>query len=413
MSIESLRAIPFFANLHDNVLGQILRVQQELTIQPGQILMRQDDPGDRFYIILDGEVEIIKGLGTSDETLMNVRGPGDILGEMSFFMEEKRATASVRAITPTRLVMLTHANFDTLLSTSPTMAYGIIRVLSQRLNESNEATIRDLRQKNLQLTQAYADLQAAQAQLVQKEALERELQIAKQIQLSILPDKLPDAVGYEFGAHMLPARFVGGDLYDFIPLDKEKIGVVIGDVSDKGVPAAIFMALVRSLVRAEAMRMTFPATALRRVNQHLLAMNSMGLFVTLIYGVLNLARGEFTYARAGHELPLLFKGDGAEVALPVGQGQLLGVFPEITLDEQTIAIPTDGLLFLYTDGAIDALNPQGERYQGERLRKTVCKSVGIQARQACDRILADIQAYQADALQADDITFVVISRQEK
>jgi sigma-B regulation protein RsbU (phosphoserine phosphatase) len=212
---------------------------------------------------------------------------------------------------------------------------------------------------------------------------------------------------------MLPARFVGGDLYDFIPLDEEKIGVVIGDVSDKGVPAAIFMALVRSLVRAEAMRMTFPATALRRVNQHLLAMNSMGLFVTLIYGVLNLARGEFTYARAGHELPLLFKGDGAEVALPVGQGQLLGVFPEITLDEQTIAIPTDGLLFLYTDGAIDALNPQGERYQGERLRKTVCKSVGIQARQACDRILADIQAYQADALQADDITFVVISRQEK
>src|SRR5207302_6921336 len=135
--------------------------------------------------------------------------------------------------------------------------------------EAENRTIRDLQEKNLQLTQAYERLKLAQAQLIEKEKIEKELEVARGIQESMVPRKLPQLPGFDFGARMLPARAVGGDFFDFIPLNDGALGIVIGDVSDKGVPAALFMALTSNLLRAEAQRGSSVSDALLHVHRQL------------------------------------------------------------------------------------------------------------------------------------------------
>ena len=174
----------------------------------------------------------------------------------------------------------------------PKLALDVIRILSARLRDSDNATIRDLRDKNLELSQAYADLEAAQQQIIEQEALRRELQHAYQIQQSMLPAALPAvARAWTLGAQMLPARMVGGDFYDVIHLpDANRLVFLVGDVSGKGIPAALFMALSSSLLRAEACRGTStPVDVLRCVNRQLLDRRMKSMFVTLFYGELNLA----------------------------------------------------------------------------------------------------------------------------
>src|SRR5262249_36384695 len=158
------------------------------------------------------------------------------------------------------------------------------RSLSARLREADNATICELREKNRQLSEAYQSLQAAQAQLIEKEALERELQVARDIQEQMLPRALPAPPGFEVGARMVPARIVSGDFFDCIPLGPATAGIVVGDVCGKGVPAALYMALTRSLLRAEVSRNVSARAALQRVNRLLCEMNDTGMFVTLLYG---------------------------------------------------------------------------------------------------------------------------------
>ena len=130
--------------------------------------------------------------------------------------------------------------------------------------------------------------------------MEEDLEIARQTQQSILPDHLPEQEGYDFGARMIPARIVAGDFYGFVQLESDRLGVVIGDVTDKGLPAALFMALTYSLVNVVATLFDSPVDTLAAVNQHLMTMNASSMFVTLLYGILNYQTGQFRYARAGH-----------------------------------------------------------------------------------------------------------------
>ncbi|MBZ5529386.1 MAG: serine/threonine-protein phosphatase, partial [Acidobacteriia bacterium] len=242
----------------------------------------------------------------------------------------------------------------------------------------------------------------------EKERLERELQVARQIQESILPRVLPQLPGFSLGARMIPARAVGGDLYDFILLGGDRLGVVIGDVSDKGVPAAIFMALSRSLLRAEAHPSRPPGEVLANVNYHLMTMNDSGMFVTVLYGILNRANGEFTYARAGHPVPWLFDGQGKLIQPDLGLGQPLGILPEPKLDEKTIAIPPGGTVLLFTDGATDASNIQHELFGEERLEQAAHARLGAPAQAMCDQVWQSIMQFQDARHQADDVTLLLV-----
>jgi serine phosphatase RsbU (regulator of sigma subunit) len=310
------------------------------------------------------------------------------------------------------LLEMRRADFDHLLHRYPLMAYEMVRVMSHRLTESQNRIIGELHEKNLQLQTAYEALQAAQAQIIQKETLERELRLAHSIQMGLLPAGRPDLAGYSFGAQIVPARAVGGDLFDFVPLGPLAVGLVIGDVADKGMAAALFMAQALALLRAEASQGAPPAEVLRRVNRHLLYMNQAELFVTVWYGVLDVVTGRVDYARAGHEVPMVLEAGGQPRRPPHDRGQPLGVLDEVLLDEGTLLLPPGATLLLYSDGAPDARAPNGEMYGHRRLEAALAAAVGQGggAQAVCDALLAGVTAFQSTAPQHDDITLLAAQR---
>jgi serine phosphatase RsbU (regulator of sigma subunit) len=408
MNEEIISRVPLFASLPR---GEIERLAQSLRTReaPEQsLLFREGETGDRFYILLDGQVEIIKALGSDAERLLGIRRAGSVIGEMSLFSRGGRYTASVRARTPLSLLEMTPAEFDALLHRQPSLAYELLRTLSTRLDESENLTVHDLLEKNRQLEQAYDELQAAQAQIIEKEKLEAELEVARTIQRSILPRERPRLPGFDFGMLIEPTRSVGGDFFDFIPLGAGQLGIVVGDVTDHGVPAAIFMALTYSLLRAEASRARSPGEALRYVNRHLLGMNESNMFVTVLYGILDGATREFRYVRAGHDLPLLLDARREAISLRRSPGQLLGLFPELALDEQSVILPPGGLLLLYTDGVTEAMDEDRHMFGVEGLNSVLRANGSPSAQAACDAVHDAVHAHCGSSAPHDDITLVAV-----
>ncbi len=408
MSDSPISRVPLFASLPPEELDALAATLQETTYPAGTILFHEGDYGDRFHIVLDGSIEIIKALGTDDEQLISVRGVGEFVGEMSLLDGDGLRTASVRVRSEARVLELTRDDFDTLLRRHPAMAYEMLRVLSARLRASNDASVRDLHERNQRLAQAYADLQAAQAQIIEQETLMRELQLAREIQESMLPHTLPWMEGFDIGARMVPARMVGGDFFDIIPLGSDSLGIVIGDVSGKGVPAALFMALASSLLRAEVTRGAPPEQALPMLNRHLMTRNAKGMFVTLLYGVLWRESREFRYVRAGHEFPLAWDASGTRMAVSRGRGLPLGLFPTPVLDAQSLTLPPGGTLLLYTDGAVEAMDAQGVLFGHDRLYQVARADTEGTAQDLCDHVVQAISSYQGAASPADDVTLVAV-----
>jgi serine phosphatase RsbU (regulator of sigma subunit) len=249
-------------------------------------------------------------------------------------------------------------------------------------------------------------LRDAQRDLLRK--MEAELDFARKIQRSILPGELPRKSGCDFGALMIPARAVSGDFYVFIELDENRVGIAIGDVSDKGVPAALFMALTFSLINTEARRSDSPRDVLSNVNQYLLSMNQSGMFVTMLYGVFDGVTREFQYARAGHDKPLVLDANGKSIELDFKLGQALGLLPEPKLDEECIVLPAGGTLLMFTDGATDAVNAGGQLFGLERLRTALVANHASRAQSICAEIWRAVQAFSGDQPAHDDVTLVAV-----
>jgi sigma-B regulation protein RsbU (phosphoserine phosphatase) len=403
-----LSRAPLFSGLPEDEIHKLSETLSVREIPPGTILFHEGDVGDRFYIIIQGQIEVIKALSTPEERLIGIRGPGEFIGELSLINRAGLRMASVRSLGPAHLWEMSHAEFDDLLHRQPSMAFELINVLSQRLTAAHDSTIADLQHKNMELTKAYEELKAAQAQIIEKERLERELQVAFEIQTSILPQTLPQLTGYDFGAMMVPARAVGGDFYDFIPLSQNKVGIVIGDVADKGVPSAIFMAQTHALLYAMATRNASPARVLQRVNQLLLKIGESSLFVTVLYGVLDKRTNTFSYARAGHELPVIVTADGQVELAPYKQGQLMGILNHPILDEQAVTIPPGGTLLLYTDGVTDARHANGDSFGLDRLTSELEHLDNGSAQELCDELWQTLCTFQNATAQEDDITLVSV-----
>jgi sigma-B regulation protein RsbU (phosphoserine phosphatase) len=407
-----LAGLKLFATVPAAELDVLYASLRPCQMPAGTVLFYEDECGDHFYVVVRGRVEVVKALGTPDERWLGVRGPGDFLGEMSLLNRDGRRTASVRVVEDAELLEMRRADFDALLHRYPLLAYEMVRVLSDRLTTAQNLIISDLREKNQQLQTAYDALQAAQAQIIEKERLDRELQLAHEIQMGLLPHVWPEVPGYDFGAQMVPARAVGGDLYDGAILDSSTVGLLIGDVADKGLPAALFMAQALALLRAEVSRGGSPVEVLRWVNGRLLSMNQLDIFVTALYARLDLPSGELHYARAGHELPLLALSNGFIWSPPQSRGQPLAVFEDLSLDEGRLTLPPGGTLLFYSDGVTDACSPAGDGFGRGRLAEALRAEVALggSAQSLCDRLLARIMAFQGLAPQHDDITLFVVRR---
>ncbi|MBN1262579.1 MAG: SpoIIE family protein phosphatase [Anaerolineae bacterium] len=252
-------------------------------------------------------------------------------------------------------------------------------------------------------------LEAAQEALVQKERLERELDLARQVQQSVLPRSFPDVPGLSFAACNVPARQVGGDLYDVVALDARRVGVVIADVSDKGMPAALYMGLTRSLILAEAQREHSPRAVLVNVNRLLRMLGSPDMFVSVFYGVIDVVTRELTYVRAGHDWPFLVRS--GETHLLRGEGAVLGYWDEIAalLSEETTALQPGDRLVLYTDGLTDVAAPDGALYDRDRLRRLLQGLAGESPDVICDATFERLDCFRDGAEQLDDMTLLVVA----
>lgn len=258
------------------------------------------------------------------------------------------------------------------------------------------------------LKEKIIQLEEAQTDIAKKERLERELELGRQMQQSMLPKIFPMVPGMSFAAATEPARQVGGDLYDVFLLDGERVGIVIGDVSDKGLAAALFMALTRSLIYAEARREPSPRIVLNRVHRLLLDLSARNMFVTLFYGVIDAPTRTLTYVRAGHDRPLLVRGGKIE---PLeGRGTALGFLEvaEVLLDQVQLELETGDRLVLYTDGLIDALDTNGRAFGLEGLTRSVEGSGGSSLEQMCKTLFEEARHFQEGAEQYDDMTLLLV-----
>ena len=246
-----------------------------------------------------------------------------------------------------------------------------------------------------------------QAEAATRQRFEQELEVARLIQQHFLPRELPDLPGWQVAAYYQPAREVGGDFYDVIELPDGRVGFVVGDVTDKGMPAALVMSATRSVLRATAQRLIEPGIVLEGVNEHLCPDMPEKMFVTCLYGVLDPASGHLRFANAGHDLPKVKTADG--IVELRARGMPLGLMPGMAYEErQTTLQPGDSVL-LHSDGVIEAHDADRGMFGVPRLEQTVAAGAGGQA--LIDRVLGALAAFTgADVEQEDDITMVTLQR---
>jgi len=246
----------------------------------------------------------------------------------------------------------------------------------------------------------------------QRARMQRELDMAREVQAGLLPSRLPRLPGFSLAADWRSAREVAGDFYDIFPLADGRWGLVVADVSDKGAPAALYMAMVRSLIRATAEQTSGPAEVLRQVNRALSAQSSAEMFVTVFYAVLDPTTRRLTYTNAGHDRPLVRRASpDARIEQLPGGGLPLGMFGEVRLADATLTLAPGDVLVAYTDGLTEAFNADGEMFGDERLLQTVRALPTASAKELLEAIMAHVTTFTGGAPQSDDITLLVMHGQ--
>ncbi len=249
-----------------------------------------------------------------------------------------------------------------------------------------------------------------QAQEAERARLSRELELAHAIQRNLLPQQAPAVPGYQIVYRWRSAREVGGDFFDFIPLDTRQLGLVVADVSDKGVPAALYMMFARTLLRAAALSGRAPAAALQRTNELILSDSTSDMFVTAYYSVLDTATHRLTYASGGHNLAFYAPADGCQVEEMITAGIALGIIEQTDIEQKYLDLRPGDVVLFYTDGAIDTLNAAGEAFGEEHLRDILCDHRHEPAEAIAAAIDHAVQSFAGDQAQYDDFTLVLVKR---
>jgi serine phosphatase RsbU (regulator of sigma subunit) len=243
----------------------------------------------------------------------------------------------------------------------------------------------------------------------QRARLAVELEMARAVQSSLLPESLPEIPGFDLAAHWWFAHEVGGDFCDIFPLPGGRWGIVVADVSDKGAPAALYMSMTRGLLRSYVDQANSPGVLLSRVNHALMTLSSSAMFVTLFYAVVDPKAQTISYANAGQNPPILRRADGRVEEL-TRTGIALGVLDDKTWEDQTVHMAPGDSLVAYTDGVTDAMNPRGESYGSERLTSAIL-AAPAGARAVIDQVVAGLKAFTEGAPLADDLTLFVLEKQ--
>lgn len=368
-----------------------LEFMKKETFKQGETLFKAGAPADRMFYIAKGAIRLVE--------IKKVVGEGDVIGEMGIFSPYKERTCS--AVCEEDLEVFTMGKDEVIrfFGKDPSLAIELIQVSIKRFIEN------------------------LKAETAARERMESELRIAKDIQASMLPVEFPERKEFDLFALMDPAKEVGGDFYDFFFVDDHRMCFVIGDVSGKGVPAALFMAISKTLIKNEAKRGLSTDEILTRVNNIMYPDNSTCQFVTVFCAILNIQTGELQFCNAGHNPPLVFDrsccGDchdpiencdhlGCFNYLKVPGGFVMGVMENKLSQNNSMFIKPGDTVFLYTDGVTEAMNAAQEQFSEERLKTILRQIQKYSVKDIILRIREEVQGFVLEAPQSDDITMLAV-----
>lgn len=239
--------------------------------------------------------------------------------------------------------------------------------------------------------------------------MQEEFKLASQIQTDLLPKQSPGYHGYDIAGATFPARTVGGDYFDFIPIDDNRLAICLGDVSGKGLPASLLMANLQASLRSQTYNGNSVRECIARCNHHLFQSTSPEKFATLFYGVLDTQTGKLTYCNAGHEPPFLLSENGQAVRLKEG-GTMIGIMDSFPFQEAEITFKPGDMLIVYSDGVSEAMNSDKEQFGEARLSESLAQNRGAGAGQLIEQLVKAVRAHAGGAPQYDDITALVVKR---
>ncbi len=299
-------------------------------------------------------------------------------------------------------------------------AYGDMKNIRQAMNNGAfDFATKPIDMDDLQLTIEKAIDQInfvhmSQKEHTQLESLKSDLTVARDIQQYILPQVFPpfpeDVDKIDIAASMNAAKDIGGDFYDFFRLDEDRVALLIADVCGKGIPAALFMAVSRTMIRTKGTQNVGAAECMEESNKLLAAYSVDCMFVTVFYAIYNMKTGEVTYCNAGHNPPHILRSDGTVEVLPKSKDLVVGLFGGVKYHENTLQLDHGDVLFLFTDGVNEAMNAEREEFGNDRMDKVLTSSVGKSSQEIIDAMKAGISGFVDGAEQSDDITMLVTKR---
>ncbi len=377
--------VDFFAALSQDIRDQI---NTEHVYKQGEILCREGEDGDAMFLIWSGQAAIIKG-DLDAPTLIDIRGSGEMIGEMAL-LENAPRSASVVALDDLYVLRVGRDNFQQLLISHPPLALNMLSILSARLRSASQDSFVHARAE---------------------EEMVHELETAGRIQARFLPETVPTLPGWDIAVELISVWQTSGDYYDFIPLPNGKLGFLVADVSDKGTGAALYMTLTRTLIRTyAALYPDDPGLALLTANERILVDTTSDQFVTAFYGILDPQAGTMLYANAGHNPPLLLRAHGDCEQLDK-TGIPLGLFVGRKWRQNTLQFEPGDMLIVYTDGVSEARNLSGEEFGIQKLidcARNPCPDGS--ASQTHAALMRSIREFVGEAEPFDDMTLLVAVR---
>lgn len=425
-SAAALAGSGFLSLLDNKVAAEILARGERQRVVAGQTLFRQGEFGDSAFIVLEGALDVFASVGAAHVQLARL-SPHQLVGEIAVFARLPR-TATVVAATDGMLLRLHRDEVFAVVERHPQAAVAIIADLGKRLATVNtplaflSTATQLLRTESIDAEALVAMAASVQelgpfartfAEMVKeikvKQERQQDMAMATRIQQSLLPRPL-DSADKSFAIHafLRPTREVGGDLYDYFMIDDRHLAFAVADVSGKGVSAALFMAMLRSLVRALAMPEVGPDRLIERTNAALVEGNDACMFVTVFLGVLDIATGRLTFVNAGHNQGYRLSANGERSQL-VANGIALGIKPNLRCQTQSIDLAPGDLIVLYTDGVTESFSAEEEQF-GDRRLEDLLKGLHRHAAEAVvEKIVAAVDAFAAGRDQFDDITCLALA----
>ena len=295
----------------------------------------------------------------------------------------------------------------------PMMAKGALIGLLTVYNKKDGKTFTDDDQRLLSIIAAQSAQVVDNARLYEEEkalhAMKEEVRLAVRIQSELLPKTPPSIAGYEIAGKTLPAKDVGGDYYDFIPIDDHRWAICLGDVTGKGLPASLLMANLQATLRGQTLHDISPKECLRRANTLLYRSTTSDKFATLFYGILDSAQHALCFSNAGHDNPFLFRQNGETIRLKTG-GIVLSIFEKFEYDEEVIALNPNDVLVVYSDGITEAMNSTLEQFGEKRLMELLMEHKNLPASELIEKIYAIVKQHAGSFPQSDDMTMLVLKR---